>query len=141
MGVIMAETPVPDEDHANRGCSKGFVNGQVVASAFSLRPQEKTLLKISADWVECPHVPPGERNPKASVNRMKGRRVKGPYAIIPVTDIRQVKHNGSELDVTSDSRSTSSHCSIVGFSGSDALDHELQLELAILVNKSQIIDR
>ena len=91
--------PLPGGDHIVRGCSKGHDNGEVTASAFELRERDRSFLRISVDWVECPYVDLIDQTPKGSVKRSKRKMVRGPYAVLSVLDIREAKLKDRVLDV------------------------------------------
>lgn len=135
---MATNTPLPDGHRVNRGCSRGFVDGEITASAFDLRQAEKQLLRISAEWVECPHVQQSEQNASGSVKRMVDRGVRPPYVILSVTDVRQVERNGRGLNAKEfPTKGNPCHCSITGFTDTP-LDLELQNDLAAIANQSEI---
>ena len=132
--------PLPDEDQVTRGCSKGYENGEVTASAFDMRPAERNLLMISVDWVQCPYDVASRQNLEGSANRLRRARVHAPYAILQVEDIRQVRRGDCELDAKEFGNTLNAcHCGIDGFSGT-SVDLALQLDLAEIANKSPIIE-
>ena len=131
--------PLPNEDQVTRGCSRGYDNGEVTASAFAMRKQERPLRRISVDWVECPYADESARNLEGSVNRLKQVPVRPPYAVLSVTDIRQIKRTDWALDAFEVGRRHHCHCGIGDFSGTP-VDLELQGELAEIANKSPIIE-
>lgn len=134
--------PLPDGDQITRGCSRGFDNGEVTASAFALRPADQALLRISVDWVECRYVDIGAQNLAGSIKRMRAPPVvQPPYAVLGVSDIREVRRGEFALDAIEDGRpSNPCHCAITGYSGTKSVDLELQDDLAEIANRSPIIE-
>ena len=130
---------LPDGDRIARGCSKGYDNGEVTASAFSLRQIDLKFNRISVDWVECPYADESEQNLDGSASRSKTRPVvRGPYAVLGVSEIRQVSRGRWVLDVEEvGGRKGPCHSGISGFSGAE-IDLELQGDLADIANKSPV---
>ncbi len=133
--------PLLNGDQVTRGCSRGYDSGKVTVSAFAMRRgQERRLLTISVDWVECPYADESARNLEGSVNRLKQVPVHPPYAVLRVSDIRQVRRGEWSLDVKEfGSRPNPCHCGIGSFSGM-SVDLELQGELAEIANRSPVIE-
>ena len=133
--------PLPHRDRVTRGCSgRGYDQGEVTASAFDMRPLEMPLRRISVDWVECRYADEGARNLEGSVIRMKEPRVvRPPYAVLAVSEIRNVRRGKFALDaIEFGNQSNLCHSAITGFSGT-AVDLELQVDLAEIANTSRII--
>lgn len=131
--------PLPQGDTVLRGCSSGFDQGEVTASAFALRPREEQLGRTSVMWVECAHVPETERNVASASERLRSGKVRPPYAVLGVDDVRNVEcPGGGYLDVIeAGSRNIPCHCAITGYTGT-ALDLELQDDLAELANLASV---
>jgi len=134
------EDPLPDGNQVTRGCSRGYDQGQVTASAFDMRPQDEELLQISVDWVECSHAPQDERDLPGSVRRMAAPpSVRPPYAVLGVTEIRQIKRNSCALNAQEfGTTNNQCHCVISGFTGTH-VDLELQNALAEVANASNVL--
>lgn len=131
---------LPDGDRVVRGCWKGYDSGEVTASAFALRPIDLKYLRISCDWVECPYADESEQDLDGSARRSKGIPVHGPYAVLGVSEIRQVNRGRWALDVEEvGGKAGPCHSGISGFSGTE-IDLELQGDLADIANKSPVLD-
>lgn len=129
---------LPDENRVTRGGSRAY-DGEFTTAAFAMRPQEKELKRISVDWVECPSACESERNPEGSARRLQMNNVRGPYAVLGVADIRQVRRGMFGLDVIEfGNKKNPCHCGITGFSDTP-IDLELQHDLAEIANKSPAI--
>ncbi len=126
--------PLPDEDHVERGCSRGVKNNIVTSAAFEPRPQDQ--FRLSVEWVECPHADPSERNSEGAIARLKSIPVRGPYANLGVLDIRSRTYNGRSLDVV-ELRNRPCHAAIIGFTG-DSNDLLFQDDLAEIANESSL---
>lgn len=133
--------PLPDRNHVTRGCSRGYDNGEITSSAFEMRrKQERRLLRISVDWVECPYANESVQNLEGSAKRLRSRPVDPPYAVLPVADIRQVRRGDCALDVKEyGNTGNACHCGIDGFLGTP-IDLEFQVELAEIANRSPILE-
>ena len=140
---MTAEKPLPNTDHVTRGCSRGYENDEVTASAFALREIEirRGLLRISVDWVECAYAKGSERTQAASAERSRHRGARPPYALLAVSAIRQIKGQSDDpvpivyqLDVK---ESGSCHCGITGYTNS-SVDLQFQAELAEIANESPV---
>ena len=130
---------LPVGDQVTRGCSRGYDKGEVTPSAFALRGMERSQLRISVDWVECPYADRVTRNIEGSTNRLRAASVRLPYAVLRVADIRRVRRGEWALDVNEfGGLSNACHCGIGGFSATP-IDLELQSDLAQIANKSPVI--
>ena len=135
------DEPIPGGDHIVRGCSKGHDNGEVTASAFELRKRDRPFPRISVDWVECPYADLIDQTPEGSVKRSKRKKIRGPYAVLSVLDIREAKLKDRVLDVLEVGDplgEPSCHCGITGFLGGVG-DFQLQVHLAKIANRRSLI--
>ncbi len=131
--------PLPDEHHAMRGCARGHDGEEITSEAFAMKPNEKALLRISVDWVECAHAIACEQSVEASVKRCESIPLSKPYVVLPVSGVREIAHAGRSFDVLeADAKSNPCHSHIVGFLNDDS-DLLFQSDLAELANRSQII--
>ena len=113
--------PLPGKDHVTRGCSRGYDNGEVTASAFAMRERERKFLRISVDWVECLYTDPSAQNPEGSAGRLAKMPALPPYAVLKVGDIREVRLGDLSLDANEfKNERHPCHCAITGFSGASA---------------------
>ena len=132
--------PLPDGTRVIRGCSRGYDKGEVTSSAFAMRVQERKELKISVGWVECPYAAVNAQNLDAALIRMRNIPVNPPYAILPSLNIRQIRRGGQALDAIEDGHYRNPcHCGIAGFSGTAAVDLELQADLAEIANRLPVL--
>lgn len=130
---------LPVGDQVTRGCSGGYDKGEVTPSAFAMRKRERSQLRISVDWVECPYADRVTRNIEGSTNRLRAAYVRPPYAVLGVVDISEVRREEWALEVNEfGSLSNPCHCGIGMFSDTP-VDLELQSDLAEIANKSPVI--
>ena len=131
---------LPNGNQVTRGCSGGYDSGEVTASAFAMRKPERSLLRISVDWVECSYADSSEQDWEGSAKRLRVSRVRPPYAIVGVADVRLVSRGEWALDAKEFGNSSNPcHCGITGFSGSP-IDLELQSELAVIANRLPVLE-
>lgn len=78
---------------------------------------------------------------EGSADRMRAPpKVRPPYAILKVADIRQVRRKEWELDAKEfGHKDNPCHCAITGFSGTP-VDLELQQDLAEIANRSPALE-
>lgn len=140
--MMANSAPLPCRDQVTRGCSGGYDKGEVTATAFAMRPIDKNLRRISVDWVECSYAQECARDLEGSVNRLRQVRppVRPPYAVLGVTDIRQVRRQEWALDAKEfGTKANPCHCGITGFSDTH-VDLGLQQDLAEIANRSPVLE-
>ncbi len=135
--------PLPGDDRVARGCLSGYDKEVITASAFDMRKIERPLRQISAEWVECPYAEAEDRNIEGAIARLKARgvRMPQPVAILPVLEIRAIERSRVSLNVIeygSGSGPRGCHSAICRFTGTGAVDLELQQALADLANNNPV---
>ena len=134
---------LPENDHVARGCLNGCDNGVITATAFAMSKRDIPLKRISVEWIECPYDKMERQNIEGAIARLKERHVTKlqPVAPLGVLEIRAINRSRFSLDVIeagSGVGPSSCHSAICGFTGTEAVDLELQLALAEIANKNSL---
>ncbi len=90
--------------------------------------------------MECVHTPAQKRNLAGSLERLS-LRLRAQRVVALVTDaIRQIEVDGHKLDAIEDPRKSNlCHSAIVGMTGTQLVDKDLQEDLADLANAGPIL--